>query len=141
MQIVRACYRCRGECCLRSLILFQKSVMEHHCTTSPRPFSVFQSSPMSTWHCNPMPRRSWWQYVHSKGSYPVPNNSQRLFTRKLQPFCAPRSVAKACSHPLNAGESTPKDLSMDISSIMREAYPANSARAASSTVHQPGRLQ
>jgi hypothetical protein len=42
---------------------------------------------------------------------------------------------------LNAGESTPKFSSGEISSIILSAQPALIALEASSTVHHPGRLQ
>jgi hypothetical protein len=61
--------------------------------------------------------------------------------KKVQLLKEKMLVAKATSQPLNAGESTPKERSGDISNIMRLPYPPLIARAASSTVHQPGRLQ
>jgi hypothetical protein len=49
--------------------------------------------------------------------------------------------SKKVSQPLKAGESTPKIFSGEISNIIRLAYPAFIALAASVMVHQPGKKQ
>jgi hypothetical protein len=109
--------------------------------TKDRPAGLCQSLSMAAWQALPNTFLEWWQNRHSRGMRPVLCSSQSPSERKQQPRDAKCCSAKFLSQPLKAGDSTPKVRSGDISSIMRPPYPAPMALAASSTVHQPGRMQ